>query len=241
MIPGYFTRCKSLFSNNFISLSFSIPSTSFNDFYKTLLLTVKDCFKFLVSGDSDLLFFKRSLTRDIDLVFLNEVLLDLTPLKLVWIILLRVLQLTPVWATFLDDKNTWVELFMALSGLVWERFFKGVWLSPQDGMIECSVFVVLLWVHSQINFITRIINFMRFLQIFLTINLMCYFIYLSYKINYFIIHTKQVQLNLYFKLKHSFSSNEQETRNIKIFFTFRVRYSTIKIKATLHLCISWHW
>ena len=179
MIPGYFTLCKSLFSNNFISLSFSIPSTSFNDFYKTLLLAFKDCFKFLVSGDSDLLFFKSSLTLDIDLVFLNEVLLDLTPLKLVWIILLRVLQLTPVWATFLDDKITWVELFMALYSLVWERFFESIRLSPKDGMIECSVFVVLLWVHSQINFISRIINFMTLLPILLKVNLICLLFYLT--------------------------------------------------------------
>jgi len=189
MIPGYFTRCKSLFSNNFMSLSFSIPCTSFNDFYKTLLLAVKDCFKFLVSGDSDLLSFKRSLTRDIDFVFLKEVLFDLTPLKLVWIMLLRVLQLTPVWATFLDHKITWIELFMALIGLVCKGFFKSVGLSPKDGVIECSVFVVLLRVHSQINFITRIINFMILLQILLMINSVCLF-YHTYKVNYFIIQSK---------------------------------------------------
>ena len=135
-------------SNNFMSLSFSIPSTSFNDFYKTLLLTVKDCFKFLVSGDYDLLFLKRSETRDIDFVFLKDELFDLTPLKLVWIILLRVLQLTPVCATEINDKITWVELFMALFRLIWLRFFEGVRLSPENGVVECSVFAILFWVHS---------------------------------------------------------------------------------------------
>lgn len=77
---------------------------------------------------------------------------------------------------------------MALSRLVCQGFFESVGLSPKDGVIECSVFVVLLRVHSQINFITRIINSMRLLQILLMIKM--FLVSHTYKINYFIIQIK---------------------------------------------------
>lgn len=96
------------------------------------------------------MFLSRSFpTRDSDPLFLMFDVFILTLLKFVRIMLLRVRQLIPVWATRIKCAVTFINLFMAVRLLIENGFFEGVGFSPKKGMIEGSVFLVLFGIHRE--------------------------------------------------------------------------------------------